>query len=141
MSNTRKFTVREANELYAALSSLDGSTVIVGKEDDQKAVTVPYRFGGKTRWNLTKALSKFKVYADNFTKIRDDLINEISGGSGAIKPEDSESILKLNKELTAALEQEIEVNGVLSIDLAELNLDDNQIPTVVLATLAPLIKE
>jgi hypothetical protein len=104
-------------------------------------VTVPYKFGGKARWNLTKITSKLRQHQEDFTKARDAIINEISGGKGSIKPDDTEAIARLNKELTEALDQKVEVTGLLTVDLKDLNLEENQIPTTILAILSPLIRE
>ena len=140
-TNTRTFTVRQLNELFTAVTNLDGQTVVVGQGESQKAVTVPYKFGGKARWNLTKITSKLRQHQEDFTKARDAIINDVSGGKGSIQPDDTDAIARLNKELTAALDAEVEVTGLLTVDLNDLNLAENQIPTTILSVLSPLIKE
>ncbi len=141
MATNRTLTVRDIITLHGALSSLDGyAHIIKGEDGKDKSITVPYKFTGKVRWNIAKALTITKTYTDNYTKTRDAAINEISGGVGSIKEGDTEKIGRLNMELSSLLEVKEEVVGLLSFTQADLNLDDNPIPVSVLTALTPLLE-
>lgn len=147
-TNTRKMTVQAALNLFAALPALDGhveETTVENPKTGEKTTTtkvIPYTFGvdgkgGKIRWNCAKNLDVLEAEHKRFIKLRDKAITEVSGGTGTIKPEDTEAMTKLNKITSDLLDTEIEVNGLLNISLADLRLDDN--PDLSPSALRPLL--
>lgn len=138
-----KLSIRTLLELNAAMLALDGSPVVVKDADKKtdKTVTVPYQFSGKVRWNVAKNLSILKRVSENFASTRDALINEVSGGTGRIEPENETAIKTLNDKIAEVFATEEDTKGLLTLPLEGLNLDTNQIPLAVLAALEPIIAE
>ena len=136
-------SVKTLLEINAALSSLEGTQTIVKGEDGQgdKVVTVPYQFSGKVRWNIAKGLTALKRVSEDFTKARDAVINEVSGGTGRIEPENETAIKTLNEKIADIFASQEDTKGLLSLPLEGLNLDVNQIPLAVLSALEPVIAE
>jgi len=129
-------------EINAALSSLDGTpTVVKGENGVEKTITVPYQFSGKVRWNIAKALTTLKRVSEDFSTTRDKIINEVSGGTGRIEPENETAIKALNDKIAEVFATEEDTKGLLALPLEGLNLDANQIPLAVLAALEPIIAE
>ena len=153
MPESRTMTVRQAVTLNNAIPALDGhieETTVENTKTGEKTTTrkvIPFTFGkdgkgGKIRWNIAKNRVILQAEADTFTKARDKALTEISDGTGTIQPDNVEAITKLNQAVESLLDNDIGVTGLLTIDLADLNLDDNPklLPTS-LAPLMPLIKE
>lgn len=141
MSNI-KLTVKTANEVYAALQNVDVYTQIIKDENGkEKTVSLPYKFSGKARWNMTKALNKLKSVNEDFVKTRDNLIKEASNGIGVIEPSDQAAIRAVTTKLEEILEEEVELSGVLKIKVDDLNLEENPIPVAVLSLLAPILED
>lgn len=136
-----KLPIRTLLELHAALASLDGRQRVIKDGETEKIVVVPYAFSGKTRWNIAKNLSVLKRVNEDYVKARDALINELSGGNGTIDENDTTSIKRMNEELKQVLDTEEDALGLLTFDLAALNLDDNPIAGSVLVMLTPLIAD
>jgi hypothetical protein len=137
-----KITVKTANEVYAALQNIDVYTQVIKDENGKdKSVTLPYKFSGKGRWNLTKALNKFRLINEDFIKTRDNIIKEASDGSGVVDQNDQEAIKEVTKKLEEVLDQEVDASGVLKIKIKDLNLDENPIPVAVLSLLTPILDE
>lgn len=145
--STRKLIIREALSLYNALPALDGHVVETTTESKGEKNTsrkvVPYVFGadgkggGKVRWNIAKNIDILKAEADRFNKVRDALIMEISGGSPSIPEDNREAINALSKRVQELLDSEVEISGLLTISLADLNLENN--PDLTPSALAPLM--
>lgn len=153
MPNTRKMTLQAALVLHAGLPVLDGhveSTTVENLKTNEKTTTtktIPYAFGvdgkgGKVRWNITRSADTLEAVQKTFTKARDALINQISKGTGVIKPDDAAAITELNRGVTDLLEGEIEIAGLLNIRLSDLRLDENpQLTPSALRPLMPLITD
>lgn len=141
MSNI-KLTVRTANEVYAALQNVDVYTQIIKDENNKdKTVSLPYKFSGKARWNMTKALNKLKSINEDFIKTKDNLIKEASNGVGVIEPSDQTAIRAVTTKLEEILEEEVELSGVIKIKVGDLNLEENPIPVAVLSLLTPILED
>ncbi len=137
------YTVQQLNEFYQGFLSLDGQTHILKDEaaKTEKATLVPYKFGGKVRWNIAKNLSILKRHNEDFTKARDGLILELSNGKGTIDETDKDAITAANTKVQELLATDVEVSGLLGLALDDLNLEANPIPGSIVALLMPLIKE
>ncbi len=137
------YTIQQLNDLYQAFTALDGQTHVLKDEaaKTEKAILVPYKFGGKVRWNIAKNLSILKRHNEDFSKARDGLILELSDGTGSIDQEDGALISQLNAKLQELLAETTEVTGLLTLTLDDLNLDTNPVPGSVLAVLSALVKE
>ncbi len=154
MPTTRTVLIRKALAWYHALPLLDGhveTTTIENPKTGDKTTTkkvIPYVFGvegkggGKVRWNVAKNLDILKHEYDTFTKARDGMIMEISGGAATIPDTDTASIVKLNQQVEELLDKETTIDGLLNISLADLNLENNpELSPSALAALMDLITE
>ena len=140
--STLKMTVKTANEVYAALQNVDVYTQLIKGEDGKdKTVTLPYKFSGKGRWNLTKSLNLLQALNDDFIATRDRLIKEVSNGTGSIDQNDSVRIREFSQKLEEVLAQEVDASGILKVKVSDLNLDENPIPVAVLSLLTPLLDD
>ena len=129
-------------EINAALSLLDGTpTIVKGENGADKTVIIPYQFSGKVRWGLSKNLNILKRISEDFTKARDAIIQDVSGGTGRIEPDNEAAIKTLNEKIAEVFATEEDTKGLLTLSLEGLNLDTNQIPVSILSALEPIIAE
>ncbi len=153
-TSPRVFTLRQAISLYESLPALDGHVVATTTENTktgEKTTTTkvtPYvlgvdgKGGGKVRWNIAKNMDLLKREYDTFTKARDALILQLANGGTSLSKDDTAAIERLQKETQAMLDNEVTLNGLLNLPLADLNLEGNpELPPSVLAALMPLISE
>lgn len=118
-------------ELTDALSRLDGVSP-----------DTPYKFGPKVRYSLAKNLRILRRKVEDIDKARVALVREIwPGGDGAKKDKDSAEFERFSSQWQAFLESEEDVDGLMRFQFGELQLDINNIPVTVLASLGPLILE
>lgn len=136
-------SIKTLLEINAALSSLEGTPTVVKGEtpESEKVITVPYQFSGKVRWGIAKNLTILKRVSEDFTKTRDTLIQDVSGGTGRIEPTDEAKIKLLNDKVTEVFSTQEDTKGLLTLSLDGLNLDANQISPAVLSVLEPIISE
>lgn len=161
MSNTTApdLTVREAIALYNALPALDGyvesntveTTTVEDPKTGQKTTTtkhtaskpVPFKFGvdgkggGKVRYAIAKNLDILGREEKAFTKTRDALLIDLSGGTGTIDDKDTVLMGKLNVALQEVLDQPANTEKLVKISLNDLNLDEN--PNLLPSRLGPLM--
>lgn len=130
-------------EINAALSSLEGTQTVVKNdvEKTEKVVIVPYQFSGKARWNIAKNTTLIKRIAEDFGKARDAVINEMSKGTGRVESTDEAVVKDFNTKINDILNTEESTKGLLSLTVADLNLDVNQISVAVLVALDPIVTE
>ena len=142
-----KLKINKILELHAALSALDGSDEIVEVDGKNVKIKKPYVFSGKVRWNLAKNIRVLKTHVDSFNTVRDDIIKEISGGSGEITETDKEKLKAFSSKIGDVTSQEEEVEGLLTFTPKDLGLEEdkpeaaNKIPLAVLSALDILVKE
>lgn len=130
----------QVQQLLAGLSALDGydRAVKLGDGTD-RVIREPYKLGAKARWNITRNVRTLNTAAEDLSKTRDALITEISGGGNQIPsgtPEHALFVSKLDQLLKA--DQEL---PLLKMNLSDLALDTNPIPTGALAAIYDLIIE
>ncbi len=133
--NTIKLS--EARNLHAAFSMLEGYNKVVKNEK----VVIPYEFSGKTRWNIAKNLRILNVLVTDFNSARDALIKQLSNGSNEIDSTNKELMSSYIKEINEIDSQDVDVSGILSIKVDDLNLDVNPIPAGLLAAFKDLITD
>jgi hypothetical protein len=136
-----KLKITKIKEMHDALVKLDGYDVVVRVEDKDRIVSQSYQLSGKARWNIAKNISILGDRIERFSQVRNDLIKQISGGSGVIEASDSEKMGAFQKEIIAVLETEEDVDGILLIQKEGLNLDKNSIPATLLVAIESLIQE
>ncbi len=158
-TSAKDLTVRNILSICNSLPILDGyvesATVETVTTEDPKTgekkttvrrtttKPVPYKFGvdgkgaGKIRYAIAKDTSILAREQEAFTKARDALILELSGGTGTIDESDTALINKLNVMLQPTLDTTVTVHGLIDISLADLNLDAN--PDLLPSSLAPLM--
>ena len=140
---TIKLKITEIIDLYNALSSLDGHSKSIKQGENESVITVPYHFSGKLRWNIAKNLGVLKPHIKDYTKVRDDLIKQYS------LPEETTINSKTNpigwkvfsEENDKLGREEIEVNGLLNLDVNELLKDENPVSALTLNALSILLQE
>ncbi|MGQ4812323.1 hypothetical protein GOZ80_14040 [Agrobacterium vitis] len=133
-----KLKLSEATELANAISQLGGQNKVVKEGGVEKAVIVPYAFGGDMRMTLARNLRILKGHVDDFSVARDALINEYSDGTGKIDP-DHPKFSALNTAMADLGKQEIDVDLVL-LKEADFRLGDNPIPPALLSSLLTIIE-
>ncbi len=155
-TNVRKMKLREALALFHSLPVLDGhvESIVTEKKDGEKTTSTrvkPYKLGpdgkgGKVRWAIAKARSILGAENELFSKERDKIITDVSGGSGSIArtapedqpdPEYDTKLAEVNRRTAELLDAETTIAGLTNINLADLNLDDN--PDLTATSLAPLM--
>ncbi len=139
-----KLKIAQIKTLHDAFSNLDGYQKAVKVDGVDKIVFVPYTLSGKTRYAIAKNLRILSTKIADFNKARDGLIIEVSGGANFIKKEDTDKIEKFVSLLNQLSEVEDEVDGLLTLSLKELGLEEetdlNPFPATVINGLAQLIK-
>lgn len=96
----------------------------------------------KVRWNLTKNATIIEREAAALEKHRQKILVNHAGGRDFIDAKaDPEAAAAFSKEYNEVLECENDIQGLLQVPLAELNLDVNPIPVHQLVILTPLIQE
>lgn len=140
MAESRTLTVRDLVNLHAALALEGHPRIVKDEKGGEKVVIIPYVFGGATRWALSRMLVLTKGYADLFSKTRDALIKELSGGD-TIAETDTDKVKAFNVKLNEVLDTKEVVDGILTVTIADLKLDENPIATNVLVALTPIIKD
>lgn len=130
----------EIRNLFTALSMLDGEQKVVKNKGQEEVILEPYKFAGKTSWNLVKNKNILKRYNDDYTEVNDQLIRRISGAE-SINKEDPVQVKEYTDETKKLLETEEDVKGILRIKLSELNLDTNHIPISILELLSTIVDD
>jgi hypothetical protein len=138
-----KMTVKTANEVYAALQNVDTYPhLLKGEDGKEKVVNLPYKLSGKARWNFTKATNRLRAHDADFTKNRDDIIKEVSGGTGIIQQTDTVKMQELTRKVEELLAQEVDTSGILRVSVKDLNLGpESPIPVAVLSLLTPILDD
>ena len=127
-----KLTTTSALTLAQALPLLD-------KSADGK----PFALPGKVRWNIVKNLAILTRFSEDYEKTRQGIIVALTpeGGTAADIDKDPALIASFRAQIKEILETDQEIPGLLTLALADLNLDANAIPVPVLLALQPLISE
>lgn len=129
-------------ELQAAISGLEGTPKIIKVVSNgvtsERVITEPFKLGGKIRWNLSKNLAILTRRLEGFDKVRNALLLEVSEGAGFIKQTDYDKMAKFNQQLAIIRDSEENINGIITISEADLNLEENSIPLAVLMALEPI---
>ncbi len=153
-TNVRKLTIQRIEKYLNAYASLDGH-VEVTFDDEGKPLprsstkTTPYHFGkdgkggGKVRHAIIKNMRILSRHLEDFTKARDAILVDISGGSGQLKPTDegyADKLTRYQTEVSDLLKEEIDIFGLLAIQLDDLNLDSNELlPNTTVTALEDLV--
>lgn len=128
--------IRTAIEIANALRALDGTKKIVTEGGAEKAVTVPFTFGGNTLFAMAKNLRALSTIEDNFTTARNALVKQLSDGKSQVP---AEKVPEFQASLNELMEGEEEVElGMLT--QGDLKLDTNPIAPAVIAALMPIIE-
>lgn len=137
-----KLKIAQVQKLHNAISRLNGIERVIKIDGDDKVIFQPFNLSGKARWNIAKNISILEAMIESINKVRNDLINQISDGANVIKADETEKLAKFNAEMSAILETEEEVNGLLKLTQSQLKLDSdediNQFPPEAIKTLIDL---
>ncbi len=136
-----KLTVRQAVELFSALSALDkgGSKVIDGKE-----AHVPFAFPSTVRWTLASDKAAVKAVAEQFNETKDAIVGDIAAKQSK---DDPSATAKFNAAVDKALEPILSAPvpdpqpALKKVSLADLQTDTNPIDIDVLTELRPIISD
>lgn len=115
---------------------------IVEPDGRQKIKRTPFGIGLKARYAILKNRGQTEKVYKRVQKLRDDLITELSGGTGTLSPgKDADKIAQVQKELDTLLGT-TETLSLHQIPLDDLHLDRNPLITdsIVLA-LGDLVSE
>jgi 2',3'-cyclic-nucleotide 2'-phosphodiesterase (5'-nucleotidase family) len=133
-----KISNRQAMEVLQGLRALDGHQVIAKSGGNETVVTQPWEFGsGVLRLKIANDIAILAAVERSVTDARNAAIREINGGA-EVKAGTPE-MDQLLKQLDQILDQP--ANGtqdLARIKDAELKLDKNEIPSTVLAAIAPI---
>lgn len=132
-----KIDLRTGLELLGALAALNGSPRVVRDGEREIVVQEPYKFGMGFRLAIAKNIYRLKELDLTYRHARDAVIMELSQGSGRVTDPDAIARLNIRDQQLLAAKQEI---PLVSMTIGELNLDQNAIPSTVIAALAPLIE-
>ena len=138
-----KLKITEIIDLYNALSSLDGYSKFIKRGEDESVVTIPYVFTGKMRWNIAKNLGVLKPHIKDYTKVRDSLIKQYCLPEETIIDAKTNPVgwKAFNQENDKLGHEQIEVNGLLALDINEMLKDENPVPASILNALEILLQE
>lgn len=132
-------TNEQALGIFGALSALDGYEKVLKDGASEKAVKVPYDFGGGLRLVIAQDMVALKPKVDAYTTAHNALIMQLSNGKGDFKDNPKGEIEAQDQTLTM-LSAKIDV-GLTHIREPELKLDENRIPPSILAGLLPILDE
>jgi hypothetical protein len=131
-----KITVKEALEMLQAISQLDSYQ----NGGDKPTL---YVYGGDTRLRIAIARRKLRALSEDYTQARNNLLLEITEGTGELPPPGNDrrlakkhlEFMQREKEL---LEAEVEID-IEPLPSAAFKLDENPIPPSVLDMLGSFI--
>lgn len=121
-----KLKVQKLQELNAAVQTLEGRDEVHEIKGEKVVVKKPFEFTGKVRWNIAKNLACLSRELQGFEKVRDDIIRKVGNGE-SIDRNDAEKVAEFEKLMLEVLQTDNEVNGVLTLSEADLNLEVNPI--------------
>jgi hypothetical protein len=137
------FTMAQCRDIGIGLSELNGYSVVVGKGDASSAVQQQYKLR-KARFTVAMNMTALKPVNEAESIARNALINEISNGTGIVKPDTPEAAEYQRRYKAEVLDKPCPVTfGRLSMkDLNPGDYDEkdkNPIPPYVLSLLDPII--
>jgi hypothetical protein len=138
-----KIRYQDLDGLIGALHTIGGTfTKIINHGGTEEAAQVPYKYGAKSaeiRRAAARNLRSLTPYAEEFTKVKNGLLAEVTDGRGTIERHEQQLMAKYNKQLNELQEKELDPQPLLiPINEADLDLDKNPIPPGVLAALASI---
>jgi len=142
-----KLTVKDAVEVLAGLKALDGfekvAKVGAGEKTTDRVVVEAYKFKPAAMWKLAKNTAALKGLVENYGKVRNKLIKDISGGKDEIAEKDNPDFkaqqAKFMEDISVIVDTEEEVM-IDKLAQSDLNLDVNSnIPPSVLVSLLPIM--
>lgn len=136
-----KLKTGEIIEIYSALLQLDGESISAKNNGADVVIKKPFKFSGKTRWNLAKDITILKKHSEKFNETRDNFIKSLSGGSNQIDQSDKTKLVEFQEQVNAELQKVEDVEGVLKIKIDELKLDENAISSNILSAISLILEE
>ena len=132
-----KMTTQSALILRAALPALDGLDKAVDVNGKTTLVKKPFKFSGKTRLKIARNLRACEQVFLDYDAARTGLVRELADGGESVP---TEKLSQFHGQHAALLQEPQEV-ALTPLREEDLNLDDNEIPHVVVAVmLAHLIE-
>ncbi|MBS0369058.1 MAG: hypothetical protein JSS57_07655 [Proteobacteria bacterium] len=134
-TDDQTFTIQECQALHTALRALDGrETVEAGVK-----ITKPYRLtGGKIHYSIAHNLRKLERVGKDYAEAHNKLVaSTFEGKPPAEQPEKME---QFQKDAQAIMQQPgINLSELRKIHFDDLNTDENQQPSTVIAALLPIL--
>ena len=129
--------INQIANLANALDSLSG--YVIGLTNG-KPVTVPYKFTGKTRWNIAKNVGVLKKILETFDEARKALVAQVTNGKGfASDSPDQEGYAEFQALIKPLTTEDHEVEGLLNICADDILKDENPVPSGIIEILMPLL--
>lgn len=135
-------------DLVNNLAALDGKTRVIKDGEREQVVREPYKFKPGLRSAIAKNVANLKAVADAYSKTKDGLIGQVTGGMTQIAEKHGETV---NPDFQKQMADFQAVNNLLLAEIhevrlvkikeSELNLEANPIPGTVIAALAPILDE
>jgi hypothetical protein len=129
-----KLRNKEIAELFSGLQKLDGII------NDEKVSY--FKFKPKAAWAIARNLRGMKTWAEEFESEKEDIVKKHNGGKTAkvIKQDEigEEAFASIEADLQESSNRETEIK-VLTVEASDLDLENNQIPPVVLASIAVMV--
>lgn len=136
-----KLLIKDIVTLHDALQALNGRQTVVKQDNKDVILVQPYDFGPKTRWNLAKNLRLVSNEIKTYSEIRDSIIRSISGGQTEIDSKNRQQVDSFLAQMQEIEKKEIEVDGILTVNISDLKVDENKLSPAVLAGLMPIVVE
>ncbi len=126
-----QLTYKNAIVLRHALQALEGREKAVETKGHTQVILTPFKFSGKTRLKIARALRALEMAFEEYDAARIGLVRELAGGEDKV-PEGK--LPEFNHRHEELLRETTDV-PLTPFTEAELNLDENDLPHGALAVL------
>lgn len=131
-----ELTIADCQTLLAGLNALDGHAELT---KDGTLVTLPYKFGsGKLRMAIQQNLAALNAVQQDFSTVQQQVYREVAGEAPSIAP-GSPELARYNRLIGEALKAPCKAK-LEPLKVADLKLDQNEIPGSVLAALSRILE-
>ena len=126
-----KLTYQSVITLRAELLALDGLEQAVEIRGQHQLIKKPFKFSGKTRLKIARNLRAMEAAFHDYDAARMGLVRELAGGEDQVPEALLPRFHGLHYDL---LNEKVSVEST-PLEEAELNLDENEIPSRIVAVI------